>query len=180
MPKSGPITDPALLQKRRDALAKARVVRAERRAQALANPPAQANTPVAERKPSHIDEHQYKQPVVVDLPSLLDSMKFDKLSRAEVGRHMNSIRSAYDRCGQALKDSNARYESEVGIVPCRTCRKQIDIRKPGGYQVRTEYNEQHQLENRYWCSQECLLGFSQFEAQRRAEERAMVKRTEIR
>ncbi len=114
-------------------------------------------------------------PVEVDLGTLLDSTDFNLIDGDRIGALFGSIRSAYDRCGVAMKQARSRYEAEVGRVPCRTCKKPIDITRPGTYQCQSGYDDAHTLVNFVWCSQECLLGWTKYQSNRRSEEARMVK-----
>lgn len=100
-------------------------------------------------------------PVKVDTTtSLVDqitSIPVDSISYEECGTLINACSAAISALSLARTRKQEQLDAGTRRAPCATCGTQIDITKPGGFQILTVRDEHFQPKNVYFCSQVCLL-----------------------
>lgn len=91
------------------------------------------------------------------LVSDLTSLPLEQLSYDDCGTLLNTLSAASTAVATARRLKQESLAAGTHRAPCTTCGRQIDISKPGGFQILTVRDEHWQPKNVYFCSQSCLL-----------------------
>lgn len=87
----------------------------------------------------------------------LESLPLSSVSYSDCGTLLNALAKCSTDVALARRQKQEQLEAGTHRAPCKTCGRQIDISKPGGFQILTERDQFHMPMNSYYCSQNCLL-----------------------
>jgi len=87
----------------------------------------------------------------------LEAIPLATVTYADCGLLLNALSAASTGVALARRQRQEQLEAGSQRATCKTCGRQIDISRSGGFQILTERDQHHMPCNSYYCSQNCLL-----------------------